>query len=239
MKKLSLLVCVAILSWLITTAPDADAMLATYSGSYSGLTDVTDRAITLSQFDPDMGRLLSATFLLSATMNTNAFAANDGDFYAGWDKTIYRFTLSGDNGYHGIAISAARDPVRIVGAGTPDSSFSLKTMARVTGQPNWTYAGPTLSNSGSFLEGAATAFVGHGDLTFLLSTLNADALSIAGAQTSGQPQSRFGVSTHVDASVVVAYDYVPAPIPGALWLLGSGLLGLWGWRRQVAGALGC
>ena len=34
------------------------------------------------------------------------------------------------------------------------------------------------------------------------------------------------------AKVTVEYDYTPVPIPAGLWLLGTGLIGLWGLKRK-------
>lgn len=220
---------------LVAAVPGVNAATVTYSGSFNGLTDLTNQLISVSQFDPSLGALLSVEFQLDATMTTSAFATNDGDFYVGWDKLQYEFSLVGDTGYSSVAISADDgDPVRVVGSGTPDGTFALfSEYAQITGQENWTYAGPTLTDSATFLEAALAAFIGTGDLNFFLTTLNLDALSVAGLQTGGQPNpAPFGLSTNILSNVMVTYDYTPVPIPAAVWLLGSGLAGLVGARRR-------
>ena len=143
-----------------------NAATITYTGNFSGLTDVINQPINVLQFNPSMGTLLSATFTLSGTMNTSAFAVNDGDFYAGWDIMEYQFALTGGTGYSSVEISASDAPIRVVGTGSPGSQFSFTfsgtNMARFVGQPSWTYAGPTLSNSSTISEGASSVFVGSG-----------------------------------------------------------------------------
>ena len=230
MKKSSNFACMLILLLFLAVVPTVNAAIVTYSGNFSGATDVTNQSISVSQFNSSLGTLLSATFVLSATMNTSAFATNDGNFRVGWDKMQYQFDLTGDTGYSSVAISASNAPSRIVGTGTAGSPFGYIS---ITGQPSWTQAGPTLTNSNTFSESALAAFIGTGDLYFLLTTLNSDTLYAGGLQTGGLPSpAPFGVSTNVNADVSVTYNYAPVPVPPTVWLLGSGLIGLVGLRRK-------
>jgi hypothetical protein len=219
---------------LLTAVSSVNAATVTYSGNYNGTTDVTDQLISVSQFDPSMGMLLSVEFQLDATMTTGAYAINDGDFYAGWDKMQYEFSLMGDTGYSSIGISASNAPVRVVGSGIPDETFSTSERAHIVGQPNWTQAGPTLTDSDAFLEAALVAFIGTGDLSFFLTTINWDTLYFGGLQTGGLPNpATTGVSTNIIANVSATYEYTPVPAPAAIWLLGSGLIGLVGFRKKL------
>jgi hypothetical protein len=217
----------------------AQADSVTYSDSFSGATDLTNQAISVSQFNPGLGTLESATFELVATMNTSAFANNDGNFYAGWDKLQYALSLTGDTGYSNIGLSASDPATRVVGTGLPYDSvlapggtpFTIKNMLNVTtADPNnvyqnqsnssgvgfyqWTVNGPTLSADQTFAEGVNGAFVGTGNLNFFLTTQNYDSFSVAGTQSGGYPLSSQGISTNVFSAVSVTYTYA-APVPEA------------------------
>jgi len=213
---------------LLTVVPAVNAATVSYSGSYNGLTDVTNKPINVSQFNPSLGTLVSVSFQLDATMNTSAFATNDGDFYAGWDKMQYQFSLMGDSGYSSVGISASMGPGRIVGSGTPGSDFhdgANPTMAHIVGQPSWTQTGPTLTDSQTFSESPLAAFIGTGNLSFFLTTVNQDTLAVGGLQTNGSPNpAPFGNSTNILADVLVTYDYTPVPLPAAFLLVGTGLV---------------
>lgn len=215
----------------ICVATGAQAATVSYTGTYSGATDVTNQVINVSKFDSSMGTLVSATFQLSATMNTSAYVNGDNDFYVGWDKTIYDFSLTGDTGYSGVAIAANGAPVRIVGAGTPDGSFTFPgEYAYIINTPSWTSAGPALNASNTFLESPLAAYIGLGNLNFFLTTQNYDYLSVLGA---GSPSSQ-GWSTNILGQVQVTYEYNVVPVPAAVWLFGSaiGIMGVM--RRKVA-----
>ncbi len=217
-------------------APAAQGATVTFSNSFSGSTDVTNQAITLDQFDPGLGTLISATFTLSAQMSTSASAVNDGNFFVGWDKLQYDFSLTGDSGYSSISILGSLPATRIVGSGAPDGSFSFSERLQIIGSPNWSQAGPTLSANNSFAQAASPVFVGSSDLIFLLNTVNLDALSVAGQQSSGLPNpAPVGLMTNITANLQVVYTYVtPVPEPGtyAMMLAGLGMLGFAARRRK-------
>jgi hypothetical protein len=235
--KRKMLVIAAGLILLLWT-PWAFAATVTYSGAFNGPTDVTNQILSVSQFDPSLGTMLSVQFQLYATMTTQAHVTNDGDFYAGWDKMVYNFSLIGAGSYNDVAISASYAPVRIVGSGTPDRTFSFVypgggEYARIVSQPSWTQPGPTLTVTDSFTKSALLDFIGTGNLSFFLTTLNEDALAVGGLQTGGMPSpATFGNSSNILANVTATYEYTPVPVPDAIWLLGSGLVGLVGLKRR-------
>jgi hypothetical protein len=234
MKKRLITLIAAAVGFVAAGVVHADTV--TYSGNFSGLTDVTNQAIAVSQFNPTLGVLQSASFQLSATMNTDAFANNDGDFFVGWDKLVYSLSLVGDAPYSGLAIAASNAPARVVGSGTPDGNFSFAQMLHLTSSPNpWTFAGPTLAAAQTFAQGALSAFTGSGNLNFFLTTINEDAFSVAGAQTGGVPASLQGLHTNIASQVLVTYTYA-VPEPSTYALLGVGVLFL-GFVARKRGAL--
>jgi hypothetical protein len=217
-----------------------------YSGSYNGQTDVSGQLITVPKFDPILGTLVSATFALNGTLSTSAFASNDGNFYVGWDKMDYEMSLVGDSGYSDLAVAALGQPTRIVGSGAAGTSFSRLTSVDITtASPSeqcaapldclWAASGPDLSASASFVKPASSAYVGPGDLRFLLDTFNSDTLYVAGSQTSGKPAAQWGVDTNVAANVTVTYAYV-AQVPEAdiasLMIASFGMVGFLTRRRR-------
>jgi hypothetical protein len=222
----------------------AQANSVTYVGTFNGLTDVANQAINVHQFDSSLGTLQSAIFSLDATMTTSAFAANDGNFKAGWDKSQYSLALVGDTGYSSIGISASIAPIRVVGSGTVGGAFTLQGFTpadlsqtyQAPGSYLWNFAGPALTASQTFNQGVNSAFLGTGNLNFFLTTLNYDTLSIAGAQTGGFPAGPSGLNTQIASTVSVTYVYapVPEPEPYALMLAGLGLLGFAARRRRSA-----
>jgi len=216
-QKLAALAAIAATG--LTTA--AQAATVSYTGTFSGVTDVTNQVINVAKFDSSLGTLTGATFELSATMNTSAYVntAGDNNYYVGWDKTIYNLSLTGDTGYTGVNISNSLAPTRIVGTGTPDGTFAFAEYANILNTPNWTQAGPTLTDSDTFLESPLAAYIGLGNLNFFLTTQNFDTLATLG---TGSPSSQ-GWSTNILSQVKVTYEYSVVPVPAAVWLFGSAL----------------
>lgn len=229
----------------VTTAHGA---MLTYTGSFTGPTDVTNQQIQVQQFNASLGTLTGVSITLDGVMQTQLFTNNDGNFRAGWDILTYDLTLDGSGVLGGAQISSSLAPTRVVGTGTAGGSFGLVTvtcpgsgcMAIANGY-KWTTTGPALSASGTFSDAAPGAqYVGNGWLNFLLSTTNEHTYSLAGVQTGGLPANVSGLSTAVTGNVSITYEYdafqVPVPLPAAAWLLGSGLLGLLGVARRRRGA---
>jgi len=220
----------------------AQAATVTYTGSYSGLTDVTNQLIQVQQFDSSLGALQGVTISLDATMRTQLQVNNDGNFYAGWDLTTYNFSLIGDSAYNSIAIANDGSNQRVVGSGSAGSNFTISSMQNITatnadnhlqspGFYVWTKTGPVLTASQTFNVGVQSYFQGTGALNFYLTTLNDGGFSVAGTQTGGVPTNLQSLSTNIVGDVSVTYTYSAVPLPAAIWLLGSALTGL-GWIRR-------
>ena len=195
----------------------------TYSDSFVGATDAT---LAVSQFNPGLGTLQSATFALSAGMTSSAYASNDGDFFVGWDKLLFSMNLQGDAPYSNLFINAGNPAQRLVGSGTADGDFTSSELLRITTGVNpsyWTYTAPTLSAAQTFAQGALSGFIGSGDLSFFLTTVNEDAFSVARAQTAGTPVLTMGLQTQVFSDVTVTYVYAPIPEPETYALMTTGL----------------
>lgn len=221
----------------LTVVSGAQADTVSYSNSFSSLTDVTGQAINVDQFDPTLGNLVSATFELSASMDSYFHAVNDGDFYAWWDKQTYTLGLVGAAPYSGIAVNADGSGQVFLGTGTSGGAIAYQ---HITNAPSpWNSPTHTISASNTFTPVALGDFIGTGDLSFLLTTVNWDAFSAAGLQTSGVPSpAPFGLTTEVTANVKVTYGYTAAiPVPEAdsyaLLVLGMGLVGLLARRRKA------
>ena len=69
--------------------------------------------------------------------------------------------------------------------------------------------------------------IGKGNLSFYLTTLNHDTLTVGGLQMNGLPKNAgTSESTNIIGNVSVTYNYAPVPLPGTILLLGSGLAAL-------------
>lgn len=219
-------------------APAAShAATVTFSNSFTGLTDVTQQPISVSQFSTALGTLVGVTIDLSGQVTSRLTANNDGSFYAGWDQLKYQFELDGTSINPAVQVGVTQVPTRVVGNGTADGSFAFAELATVgcpgpgcsavTDGYEWTVAGPTIADSGTFSDGPGAQYQGNGALQFYLTTLTEFAYSLAGQQTSGKPgPATSRTRTEVTGNVSVTYEYAPVPLPAAAWLLVSGIAGL-------------
>lgn len=88
----------------------------------------------------------------------------------------------------------------------------------------WSYAGQLLAANESFEDEDYGEYVAHiGDI------IGVHLGAYAGLDFTGEGETGAFSGQHLDLYV----DTLPVPIPGAVWLLGSGLVGLAGLRRKL------
>ncbi|MCU0588420.1 MAG: choice-of-anchor E domain-containing protein [Syntrophobacteraceae bacterium] len=214
------LACLAVVAlW----AGPSRAALVVLSDLKSGLTPIENHALSLARFDPALGTLQKATFTLIGTVNSSlTVSTSQNPSRVTWEKLDYESILGAGNRYF-IDISG---PSSL----RADDAFVGKAVDNVTlaaGQAGF-FTTPGLSAfSELVLTGSDLApFMGSGSVQFLLNANSFDSVSVTGGRS-------FSIATSYEGSVRVAYDYAPVPIPGAAWLLGSGVAGLAGLRRKL------
>lgn len=199
----------------------ARGSLVEYADSVSGKTPVLNQALSVSRFNPALGTLNSATFTLGGQVKSSLTVTvqTPGQYtLTTWDKndfgghnryyfSLLGYSMSAQDAWAGRVVYRDR-----VDYGTPE-----------------TFSAPTLSalNSFTFFGSALNPFKGTGALDFLFSANSYDTVSLL----RDNPKS--SMTTTYDGSVKVVYDYSPVPIPGAVWLLGSGFLSLAALRRKL------
>jgi hypothetical protein len=182
----------------------------------------------LSQFDPTLGTLNTATLTITGF----------SEFSVELEANVIDSDLDNSMDFEGGYTISANVPSTIQSA---FASFTYDLHCSGTGEypvNTGEYYPATVSiltayvDDGGTIDNELASFIGNGDLeditvglflwinSFTVVNLD-DALVLMGDD--------FGYS---NGSVSIEYDYTPVPIPGAIWLLGSGLLGLIGIRRR-------
>ncbi|RLA40637.1 MAG: hypothetical protein DRR42_25640 [Gammaproteobacteria bacterium] len=179
----------------------------------------------LSQFNPSMGTLNSAELFIT------------GDF-----SYELQLTASGINGAQTHFVSASVNPsvALIVPAGGGGYTFGPEIIENVPLSCN---AVSPACDDGIFSDTEASqlelftgseltdaGFIGTGDLSQILLGLlyNVDGYSLQYASDAMLDI----VDLNFAGDVSVIYDYSPVPIPAAVWLFGSSLVGLFGIAKR-------
>jgi len=189
------------------------------SGSLPYVANTVD-TLTVDQFDPLLGTLNKVTVSLD---------------------NIFDWTNRGEN---------MDGPGSIIQSLNMDLVIKLGTTALLPASLNFDKTWPVPGFDGVLDFGGASGFTEshQSDLeTATIDLTGNDMLPFLGTSTLGftifgssqsttgdtTGNSAQGISSLYTANVLVAYDYTPVTIPGAFWLLGSGLVGLVGTRRRM------
>jgi hypothetical protein len=225
MKKL--IVTIFMTLFLLTGALDALAALTLVEWNLTA--QLGDEAFFAPTYSA--ANVSGANLTRGAGLTANAGANSMNSF--GWNNQTtdyYQFGLTVDPGYM-VNISQ-------LSIGTRSSATGPGTMGLYVSTDNFVNTSllTTFSQApGAILVSSLVPFSTLNDLTdtiyFRLIQIGTTAAN--NAATTG-PTGTFRVANY---STTISFDLtgsvapVPAPIPGAVWLLGSGLLGLGGWRK--------
>jgi hypothetical protein len=83
------------------------------------------------------------------------------------------------------------------------------------------------SNNLTITGAALDAYIGGGRVLFNIYSTATDYRGVSGGNWNASVDKSF------DTAVRATYEYTPVPIPAAFWLLGTGLAGLAGLRRNM------
>ena len=207
----------------LVIASGAHAALISDSDVSSGTLPQTANTVdtlAVDQFDPLLGTLTKVTISLD---------------------NIFDWTNKGENLDGPGSISQSLDMDLLISLGAtgllPDSLAFNQT---------W----PVGTYDGVIDFGGTSGFTAPGQSnleTFTIDLTGSDMLPFLGAGTVGftvfgSSQSRASdttgnvvnwISSQYTANALVTYEYTPVPIPAAVWLLGSGVIGLAGLRRRI------
>ena len=222
----------------------AYADTVTYSSTPTFATDVAGQQVSVSQFNPGLGTLQSATFALGAVMSSTLSVVSDGNFQIGWDKLVFSLSMTGepDTMYSGLGIAGDAGATRVVGTGVADGSFTSAERASINAGTNPAtsiFSIAPLSATESFAPFMIDDFIGTGTVNFYLTTVNDDAYIVLGLQSSGQPANAgISIRTNVTALVTATYMYAPSPVPepSTYAMLLAGLAGVLRLARRRTGA---
>ena len=195
------------------------AAFTEYTTSFS-FVDGPTHNVTINKFDTALGTLTGITVYLDVNLTGQVqvinYTSNPQNFTNAYSTGPFSFTGPG-----GTIIGAATSDSGLISGTASPPPFTITTVSGTPAPYHWA---PTI-DGGSFglYEG------GVADL--------ATFIAAAGPYTSGGSGTPgavgFSGSSLIDGTLKIHYDYTAVPIPAALWLLGSGLVGLVGLRRRI------
>lgn len=190
----------------------------------------TPAAVTgLQQFNPALGTLTGVSFIVSAgdfSVNADLYGEPvTGAMFDGEFQGDIQADLIYNNGTSGLVLDLIGDSINLLCSGTePDPCGDNSSN-------NFDFATDSSIIPRILSEFNLSDIVGTGDVTNL--SLSVDPLGFSFVQNSGLNFiSVDGLAEITNATVSVTYSYAVVPVPAAVWLFGSGLIGLIGIARK-------
>jgi hypothetical protein len=198
-------------------AAQAPLSSISFDGFATGSSSDDFKSISLQQFDTKLGTLQSVSLWINDQIN---------------------YSITGTNEAVKKATAATFNYVL-----TYDLATSLNTNDLLTHNFNEVISGGTVTPGGSYtVQGTSTKdttlqystnlspYIGNAFFNLIVTPVSDLAKSISGGKIT---EVAYTDTFRTDAKVT--YSYTATPIPGAVWLLGSGLVGMIGLRRKLFG----
>jgi hypothetical protein len=204
---------------------------------------ITTPVTGLSQFNPGLGTLTGITFTVANTYSVtgsvvDTYVINNGDAHAADVQLDFQISLSQDlGGGSGLFYASHVNTMQFSCNGDAESNSCLDSETANWSGVTYTEVNPTTSllNNSSALN----HFIGTGNVSTLSLGLFhfSEQLQIiySGTENLGFDNAYGDFALNMGpATVTVDYMYETSevPLPGAVWLFGSGLVGLAGVARR-------
>jgi hypothetical protein len=208
----------------------AEAAVIEFSGSLGPVSPNQNTYIDVSQFNPSLGTLTSATFTLTGDFaGTYSFTNNSASPVTAYWGQMGDISISYGSMTASASVSNPNIPIDEWYNGI--HSNNLNTAGTVAANGG-TLTGPTITMNPSqqftfTAPGDLSALIGSGTLPFNF-VADQTSQTVMGGGNGVQE-----IDTFVSGTITADYTYTPVPIPGSFLLFGAGLLGLAGISRRV------
>jgi hypothetical protein len=228
MKKLFAL----LLTLLLVSMLGGTSLAATITavGTLGPVPTNQNTSIAVDQFDSALGVLQSATFTLEGDLNGEYWFINsDGPNQFGyWAHRGSISISSGSMSLNGELVNPTPWPT------TEQWSSSYATIGNPVGplgsgeQKKGSSITISEDTSYTFNLGSddLSPYIGSGEVLFSFIANSESRTALTGGN------GLQAILTSVTGKITAVYDFTPVPIPGAVWLLASGLVGLVGLRKR-------
>jgi hypothetical protein len=196
----------------------AGAAFSEFTTNFS-FEDGPSHNVTINKFNTALGTLTGVTLYTNVNLTGQVqlinFTSINQSFTNARSTGAFLFTGPGGN----VIGTATSDTGLINGSAAPPPFTVSKFNGSMT-----PYSWTTSIGSGSF--GLYQGGVGD------LATFVAAAGPYQSSASFSPGTLGVGGNSLIDGTITIHYDYTAVPIPGAVWLLGSGLIGIVGLRRR-------